>query len=69
MKAALADLTKAKAELASAMRNKGGHRGVAAKLVNQAIGETQAGIRFAAGKIIVQSRVGINHTWRRRWTL
>jgi hypothetical protein len=47
MTAALADLQKAKAELQAAMRNKGGHRGKAAVLVNQAIGEVKAGIAFA----------------------
>ena len=47
MESALADLNKAKSELAAALRNKGGHRAKAAALVNQAISETKAGIAFA----------------------
>jgi hypothetical protein len=47
MEAARADLQNAKAELQAALRNKGGHRANAAGLVNQAIGEVNAGINFA----------------------
>ena len=47
MEAALADLTKAKTELAAALRNKGGHRATAASLTQQAINQVNAGIAFA----------------------
>ncbi|HYW71828.1 MAG TPA: hypothetical protein VE961_12380 [Pyrinomonadaceae bacterium] len=47
MEAALSDLSKAKVELASAMRNKGGHRATAASLTQQAIDQVKAGIAFA----------------------
>jgi hypothetical protein len=47
MEAARADLQNAKAELQAALRNKGGHRYNAAVLVNQAIGEVNAGIAYA----------------------
>jgi outer membrane lipoprotein-sorting protein len=48
MQTALADLQAAKAELQQAVPDKGGHRVNALRLTNQAIGETQAGIGFAA---------------------
>jgi hypothetical protein len=48
MQTALADLQAAKAELVAATPDKGGHRAAAIRLTNQAIGETQAGIGFAA---------------------
>jgi len=47
MEAALSDLNKAKVELAAAMRNKGGHRGNAAALTQQAIVQVKEGIGFA----------------------
>ena len=47
MEAARADLVKAKAELQLATRDKGGHRAKAASLVNQAIGQVNAGIQYA----------------------
>jgi hypothetical protein len=47
MEAALADLNKAKTELAAALRNKGGHRATAASLTQQAINQVKAGISFA----------------------
>lgn len=47
MEAARTDLQKAKAELQLATRDKGGHRGKAVTLVNQAIGEVNAGIGYA----------------------
>jgi len=47
MEAALADLNTAKTELASALRNKGGHRATAAQLTQQAINQVKAGIAFA----------------------
>ena len=46
MKAARADLMKAKAELQLAMRDKGGHRAKALSLVNEAIAEVDKGIAF-----------------------
>ena len=49
MYAALSDLQAAQHELTVAMRNKGGHRVNALNLVNQAIGETQAGIDAGDG--------------------
>jgi len=47
MEAALADLNKAKTELAAALRNKGGHRATAANLTQQAINQVKAGMAFA----------------------
>ena len=47
MEAARTDLQRAKAELQLATRDKGGHRGKAVTLVNQAIGEVNAGIQYA----------------------
>jgi hypothetical protein len=47
MEAALVDLNTAKTELASALRNKGGHRATAASLTQQAINQVKAGIAFA----------------------
>ena len=46
MEAARADLQKAKSELNLATRDKGGHRGKAVNLVNQAISQVNAGIAF-----------------------
>jgi ribose/xylose/arabinose/galactoside ABC-type transport system permease subunit len=46
---ALGSLQAARAELVRATANKGGHRDRAIKLVDQAIGETQAGISYAGG--------------------
>jgi succinate dehydrogenase/fumarate reductase flavoprotein subunit len=47
MEAARADLIKAKSELQLATRDKGGHRAKAVGLVNQAIGQVNAGIQYA----------------------
>jgi hypothetical protein len=47
MEKALADLQNARAELNLATRDKGGHRGRAVQMVDQAIGEVRAGM--AAG--------------------
>jgi hypothetical protein len=47
MERAVASLYQALGELRQATANKGGHRGRAMELVNQAIAETQAGIEFA----------------------
>ena len=47
MEAARADLNKAKTELNLATRDKGGHRAKAVTLVNQAIGQVNAGIQYA----------------------
>ena len=47
MYAALDALRTARAELIAAVPNKGGHRARAIALVNQAIDETNAGIRYA----------------------
>ena len=47
MYAALDALRTARAELIAATPNKGGHRAHAITLVNQAIDETNAGIRYA----------------------
>ena len=47
MDAALALLQNARAELEKSEPNKGGHREKAMALVDQAIGETRAGIAFA----------------------
>jgi hypothetical protein len=49
MQNALSDLKAAKSELQVAMRNKGGHRANAIGLVNQAIGEVEAGIAAGDG--------------------
>ncbi len=46
MQAARADLNTAKRELQSATANKGGHRANAISLVNQAIGQVNAGIAY-----------------------
>ncbi|GLH81081.1 hypothetical protein SSBR45G_59900 [Bradyrhizobium sp. SSBR45G] len=45
----IALLQSARAELAQATPNKGGHRERAMGLIDQAIGEVRAGIAFAAG--------------------
>jgi hypothetical protein len=42
-------LQSARAELAAATPNKGGHRERALGLIDQAIGEVRAGIAFAGG--------------------
>lgn len=47
MEDALAALRAARASLIAATPNKGGHRGRAIELVNEAIAETIAGINFA----------------------
>jgi len=47
MDAALALMQNARAELEKSEPNKGGHREKAMALVDQAIGETRAGISFA----------------------
>ena len=47
MSAALDSLRAARTELVMSTPNKGGHRARAISLVDQAIGETQAGIDFA----------------------
>jgi hypothetical protein len=47
MYAALDSLRAARAELARALPNKGGHRERALRLIDQAIDETNAGIGFA----------------------
>ena len=49
MTATIAMLQSARAELAQATPNKGGHRERALGLIDQAIGEVRAGIAFAAG--------------------
>jgi hypothetical protein len=49
MQNALGDLKAAKAELQAAMHNKGGHRATAIGLINQAIGEVEAGIAAGDG--------------------
>ena len=48
MHSALAHLRHARGDLERAVADKGGHRVRAISLVDQAIAETQAGIRFAA---------------------
>ena len=48
MQAALDHLRSARSELEAANSNKGGHRERAMEFVDQAIGEVQAGINFAA---------------------
>jgi hypothetical protein len=50
MQNALDSLRSARSELVAALPNKGGHRERAISLVNQAIGETQAGIDWAANR-------------------
>jgi hypothetical protein len=50
MDAALVLLQNARAELAAAEPNKGGHRERGLALIDQAIGEVRAGIAFAAGR-------------------
>jgi len=47
MEAALDNLRSARAELESANTDKGGHRGRAIELVDEAIGEVRSGIEFA----------------------
>ena len=49
MQSALADLKAAAGELATAERDKGGHRAKALDLTNRAITEVQAGIAVGAG--------------------
>jgi hypothetical protein len=49
MTASLGMLQSARAELAAATPNKGGHREKAMGLIDQAIGEIRAGIAFAGG--------------------
>ena len=49
MTATVTMLQSARAELAQATPNKGGHRERALGLIDQAIGEVRAGIAFAAG--------------------
>lgn len=50
MENAIADLNAAANELSQATGNKGGHREVAMNLIQQAIGEVNAGIAFANGQ-------------------
>ena len=50
MSETIAILQSARAELAKATPNKGGHRERALGLIDQAIGEVQAGMNFAAGR-------------------
>ena len=57
MQNALRDLYQARTELTRATPDKGGHRVAAINLVNQAINQTQAGIRAADYN---------NHGWRHR---
>ena len=47
MEAARADLQKAKTELNLATRDKAGHRAKAVNLVNEALGQVNAGIQYA----------------------
>jgi hypothetical protein len=49
MTASIGMLQSARAELAAATANKGGHREKAMGLIDQAIGEVRAGIAFAGG--------------------
>jgi hypothetical protein len=49
MEASLGILQSARAELAKATPNKGGHRERALGLIDQAIAEVRAGMAFAAG--------------------
>lgn len=46
MQAALTNLREARANLDRATNDKGGHRAKAVRLVNDAIGEVEAGMRF-----------------------
>jgi hypothetical protein len=50
MEASVGLLQNARAELAAATPNKGGHREKALGLIDQAISEVRAGIAFAAGR-------------------
>ena len=50
MEASIGLLQNARAELAAATPNKGGHREKALGLIDQAISEVRAGIAFAAGR-------------------
>ena len=50
MENALSDLQGARNQLNAATADKGGHRDNALNLVNQAIGQVQAGISYAGGK-------------------
>jgi hypothetical protein len=50
MQAALDHLQGAKAELQSALTDKGGHRVRAIELVDRAIGEVEAGMEYAASR-------------------
>ena len=47
MNAALDELRAARSELDAALADKGGHRAKAMELVDEAIGEVQAGIEYA----------------------
>jgi hypothetical protein len=49
MTASITLLQSARAELQAALPNKGGHRERGLQLIDQAIGEVQAGIAFAGG--------------------
>lgn len=49
MQAALDELRSARSELDVATADKGGHRGKAIALVDEAIAEVQAGVEFARG--------------------
>ena len=48
MNAALDELRAARSELDAAISDKGGHRAAAIAMVDEAIGEVQAGIEFAS---------------------
>jgi len=48
MHSALSHLRHARGDLERALADKGGHRGRAISLIDQAIAETEAGIRYAA---------------------
>jgi hypothetical protein len=50
MEAGIGLLQNARAEIAAATPNKGGHREKALGLIDQAISEVRAGIAFAAGR-------------------
>lgn len=47
MRAALDHLRNARTELNAAMADKGGHRAAAIRIVNDAIGQVEAGIEYA----------------------
>lgn len=49
MTASITLLQSARAELQAALPNKGGHRERGLQLIDQAIGEVQAGLAFAGG--------------------